>query len=311
MARKSDQNDLIIEDEYAGVPKLARWLPPLVVLGVVGGFIGLAWYAYHNGTQPMKDDELPVIEADKTPVKEKPLDPGGMQFPNQDKTVFETFAGNNPNLPKVERVLPPPEEPLPQGTDSSGTSTWINDKIKKTPADEAAPASKREQVIPPPTTDMEAKAAAVAVPPPAAVESAVAAIDPNTTGYIAKEQPSAPVEISEVPVKAAPPDKIAKPVALEEPKKHAAQPAKAAPAHGVQVQLGAYRSEKEAHDAWNKMIRKYAALGSKQPVIVKADLGAKGVYYRLRAAGFASSAEAKSLCSKLSASGQACILPTN
>ena len=54
---------------------------------------------------------------------------------------------------------------------------------------------------------------------------------------------------------------------------------------------------------------KQKELSDKEPLIVKADLGSKGVYYRLRTGGFASSAEAKEFCSALTAKGQACIIP--
>ncbi len=91
--------------------------------------MALAWYAYHAGTQSTKDEDLLVVEADKTPMKEKPLDPGGMKFPNQDKTIFETFSNAQP--PKVERVLPAPEEPLPQEMPiRPETTTWMNDKAQ-------------------------------------------------------------------------------------------------------------------------------------------------------------------------------------
>ncbi len=53
------------------------------------------------------------------------------------------------------------------------------------------------------------------------------------------------------------------------------------------------------------------ALADKEPIIVKADLVDKGIYYRLRVGGFASAAEAKTFCGKLAAAGQACILPTD
>jgi hypothetical protein len=95
-----------------------RWLPGVVVTTAFAGFIALAWHAYHYGAQSVEDGNLVVVEADQTPMKEKPLDPGGMKFPNQDKTVFETFAGNGGNPPKVERIMPPPEEPMPKNIDS-------------------------------------------------------------------------------------------------------------------------------------------------------------------------------------------------
>ena len=132
MKNEADLSDLVIVSNDSG---LTRWAPLVVVLGVVAGFVTLSWYAYHAGIQSVKEEDLVVVEADKTPMKEKPSDPGGMQFPNQDKTVFETFSGNNAKQPpKVERVLPVPEEPMAKEKDAeaSGTTTWVNKDIAKT-----------------------------------------------------------------------------------------------------------------------------------------------------------------------------------
>jgi cell division septation protein DedD len=103
-----------------------------------------------------------------------------------------------------------------------------------------------------------------------------------------------------------------------EPKKPAAKEKPVAPTpapesdnDSVKVQLGAYRSEKEAQDAWNAMQKKHAdLLESEQPNVVKANLGAKGIYYRLRIGGFTDAVDAKAFCGKLTAAGQACIIPT-
>ena len=80
------------------------------------------------------------------------------------------------------------------------------------------------------------------------------------------------------------------------------------PAGNAVVQLGAYRSEDELYEAWNKMQVKFDDLSYREPTVIRADLGAKGIYYRLRIAGIANAAEAKTLCATLSAKGQACIL---
>jgi hypothetical protein len=269
--------DLLVDDEGNILNgRVVRWLPTVVVVSALAGFVGLAWYAYNTGAQSMQEDQLLVVEADKAPMKEKPLDPGGMKFPNQDKTIFDTFAGSAPP-PRVERVLPAPEEPMPRDMDTSGTKTWINDKLQK----EAPPPAAQEQVIgekkPEEATapsDQQSPVVsyskpAEAVPPPPAAES--------------KPAESKPVEAAP-----APQEKLAKIADTS-----------------VKVQLGAYRSEKEAKAAWQKMQQTHKALFERTPIIVKADLGAKGIYYRLRTGGFASTAEAKAFCGQLT--GQACI----
>ena len=49
-------------------------------------------------------------------------------------------------------------------------------------------------------------------------------------------------------------------------------------------------------------------LGSMKPIVVKADLGKKGIYYRLRLGGFETQDEAKSACGKLKSRGVSCFI---
>lgn len=292
MYEEPEDRDLIMVDE-ALTSGVARWLPTLVVMTAVAGFVSLAWYAYHAGTQSVKDEDLIVVEADKSPMKEKPLDPGGMQFPDQDKTVFDTFSGKQGQPPKVERVLPTPEEPMAQA-DASGTVGFIKEEARTAPAD----TSKPEQVIAP---DEKKPDAAPAVKTPKAEEAPKKPIVSETP----KAAPAKTPIIAEVPaVNSGTKGYVAK--------KETAAPAKTgSPAAGgaVKAQLGAYRSENEALAAWGKMIKKYPdLLSGRQRLIVKADLGERGTYWRLRVPGFANAIEGKSFCDKLSAKGQACML---
>jgi cell division septation protein DedD len=50
------------------------------------------------------------------------------------------------------------------------------------------------------------------------------------------------------------------------------------------------------------------ALASQEPVVVRADLGAKGVFYRVRLVGFESQGDANRTCSKLKAKGVKCFI---
>src|SRR5690606_18973570 len=110
----------------------------------------------------------------KTPIKEKPADPGGMQFPNQDKTIFDTFNGNaTPTAQNVERILPSPEEPMSKDLDTSETSTWINNKLTK--GGKAAPAEKilsvKDEPATAPTGKSESKHQVIPVSSPDEDES--------------------------------------------------------------------------------------------------------------------------------------------
>lgn len=306
----NDDDLMIDDDEQEG--RISRWLPTVVVVGAMVGFLTLAWYAYHTGSHPTSESDLIVVEADKTPIKEKPADPGGMQFPNQDKTVFETFSGKAQPPAKVERVLPTPEEPMPTKDDNEPT-TWVNEKlVDKNPAAKSAP----EQVI----GKKEASPAEdVAKSEPVRqmlTDKPMQADEPKT--YVAAE-PAAKVkeEAPKEPAKdvakpqddaaKAAPKEVAKPAAEDVKKVETPAPSVKIPTGKVQVQLGAYRSEEEAKEAWGKARKKIADLADMQPAIVRADLGEKGIYYRLRTGGFADAATAKSFCVGLTSQGQACL----
>jgi hypothetical protein len=434
MRNESDKKNLIIVDEDKR--GLSRWAPTVVVFCVVGGFFLLSWYAYHAGIQSVRDEDLVVVEADKTPLKEKPADPGGMQFPNQDKTIFDTFSGNAQQPAKVERVLPTPEEPLSKNIDDNETSTWINSKLTDKKRDTAA---SPEQVIgkEPKKSSSEGKTAKTQ-PDFNPDRQILNSDDEESIGYIArKSKPEQAldkaVENEKSDANAAAMDSIdeeekrkeeqvkidlanakkeaerlkaqeaeAERLKLEQAKaekaeaekrkaeqartekeeaekkaeqaksekaeaekkaeqakaekaeaekmkaeqakaekaeaeKRKAEQAKAEKAEAeklkaeqakaaaeekqksaakgavsskIQVQLAAYQSEEEADISWNAMRAKHKDLADRDPIIIRADLGDKGVYYRLRIGGFSSKDEARALCQRLEDRGQDCVLHT-
>ena len=53
------------------------------------------------------------------------------------------------------------------------------------------------------------------------------------------------------------------------------------------------------------------ALGSRPPVIKRADLGAKGVYYRTMVGPFGSTEEAAQFCGNLKRAGGQCVIQKN
>ncbi len=78
---------------------------------------------------------------------------------------------------------------------------------------------------------------------------------------------------------------------------------------GLRVQIGSFRSAADATAAWDKTVGAHQELiGQRQPYIVEADLGARGIFYRLQIGPLHSSTEAKALCNALKARGQDCIL---
>jgi hypothetical protein len=92
----------------------------------------------------------------------------------------------------------------------------------------------------------------------------------------------------------------------------AAPEATSASPGGYAVQVSSQRSEAEAEAAFRALQAKYPQeLGGRHPMVRRADLGAKGVYYRALVGPFASGEQATELCSKLKAAGGSCIIQRN
>ncbi len=81
---------------------------------------------------------------------------------------------------------------------------------------------------------------------------------------------------------------------------------------GYAVQVTSQRSEAEAQSAYRALAAKYPnQLGGHAPIIRRADLGSKGVYYRALVGPFASMDQAAGVCSSLKAAGGNCIVQKN
>jgi Tfp pilus assembly protein PilF len=77
---------------------------------------------------------------------------------------------------------------------------------------------------------------------------------------------------------------------------------------GWSVQLASAATEEAAWSTWKKMKARHKALAAKDPVVVRADLGTKGIFYRVRLVGFDSQSAASSECSKLKSKGVSCYI---
>ena len=78
------------------------------------------------------------------------------------------------------------------------------------------------------------------------------------------------------------------------------------------VQISSQRSEAEAQAAFRGLQAKFPTnLVVVQLLVHKADLGAKGTYYRAMVGPFANAGEAAELCSSLKAAGGQCLVQRN
>jgi hypothetical protein len=320
-----DSRVLYTEDEQES--GIFRWMSAFVVLLAVAGFFGLAWYAYKSGGEAVDEKDVELVKADKAPVKETPANPGGMQIPNQDKTVYGLIGGNKAEKPTVERILPAPEEPIARGGDT--TETWMSDKAKNKVNGEEGAEKIAEATPPVPaieTTPSEVKKTEQFNPAqvqtaqndqgnvtpqevqPKSGDSVVtkAAVNPVVTVAPATTPAPAPEVKKEVKKEAPPPPPEKKtPVAAAEPEpKAAVKP----PIKGARVQLGAYKSEEEAENNWTKIAKRFEnEMNGKAHYIIRADLGEKGIYYRLQVAPFASAKAAEEFCLTFVSAGQSCL----
>jgi cell division septation protein DedD len=230
-------------------PPRRRLRGPLLVLVVMALSAGGLWVAYNN-SQTRAPGDVPVIQADQGTTKTRPQQPGGMAIPDQDKLVYN--QGKGP--PQVEKLLPPPEIPLPRPAPSGEAAS----------ATPAAPAVPVTPAVPPPA------------PPPAAPTTAA----PATTapGVAAVPPPPAP-------------------------------PAPAAAVTGYRLQLGALRSEDAARQEWEKLKKAHGdLLGGLNAAWPRADLGERGIYYRIQAGPVGDVAAAEHLCGELKRRNVGCIL---
>jgi cell division septation protein DedD len=81
---------------------------------------------------------------------------------------------------------------------------------------------------------------------------------------------------------------------------------------GYAVQVTSQRSEADAQAAFQALRAKFPTqLGGREPIIRRADLGAKGTYYRALVGPFASAEEAAGICSSLKTAGGSCLVQRN
>jgi len=196
--------------------------------------------------------------------------------------------------PKVAAPAQPPAAPLAGSGEPKKvhTVTIRSDQVGNPSAAAPAPAP----ATPAPAARPKAEAPARATAPkaggnaplaivPVAQGAAPAAEPPPRSRVARTEAPSAPV---------------------------ATAPAAAPAAGGYAVQVTSQRSEAEAQTEFKTLQAKFPGqLGSRQPIIHRADLGDKGTFYRALVGPFASSEAAAAMCSNLKAAGGSCIVQKN
>jgi len=300
------------------------------LLGAIALGGALAFAYKQSGGGIGAEDHPPIVQADARPVKEAPDQPGGKDFPHKNKLIYDRLQnGDEPEadnlVPRQEDVavpaLPPstdtasvPAGPTPVASTDLGappTTQAVDGSVPATVASvddpnsaDGGPRKVKTMVVRPDGSVMAPPAGAAPTEAPADMQLAAAgpapapaqapAADPAPAAPAAAAAAAAPQQAADMPVPAAKP----KPVTQTASITPAATPTK------YVVQVGSKKNQTEALASFADMQQKYPTLlASYRPMVQKADLGTKGVWYRLRIGPIADKTAATKLCSQLKAQG--------
>ena len=281
---------------------------------------GALAFAYKQSGGAMGGGEPPVVQADSRPVKEAPQQPGGKEFPHKNKLIYERLQ--NGDQPEAERIVPRQEElampAMPGAVPAAapGASPMQPPAVATVDDPNAADGGPRRvktlvvrpdgSVMPPPEAPAAPQQAAPAEAVPAPQQQ-MAAVEPAMPAMPMPQAAPAPAPVADAAPPAAPaPAADPAPVAAIPPKPKVAAADVAAPAKPSQyvVQVGSKQNQTEALATFADMQQKYPTLlASYRPMVQKADLGAKGVWYRLRIGPIVDKSAATKLCGQLKSQG--------
>lgn len=259
-----------------------------VVLGLVvfGGALGGAGYWFYNQGQPIQDDgNLPILLPDPSPIKIRPEDPGGMEVPHRETTVYDQLSDVDPDanvvlqelpdMPRAPEVSATPKTAEPEETAEapSETSEAETQQATQTAEPEAEPAVETPEITAPELTD---------------AEKAVAAAENRAADA---QAPAAEKAASEPESKPAP------------------QTSTAAPSGAFRVQLASVREESGVAAEWKRLSGKNKdLLGNLEMFVQRIDIEGKGVFYRLQAGPLGDAAAAEKLCADLKERSVGCLI---
>jgi SPOR domain len=310
----ADEEEFEGEDDYVehksgGSKKLMAAV--LVGAVVTGG--GLAYlYKSQSG---VGNGEPPIMTADARPIKERPLDPGGREFPNGGKLIYDRLdnagaasgvGGDEPTRVAV-RQEGGQQNDVP-GVVTTGASGTLEERIQNalqnakkqddrpassqgggSPGSADEPRRVRTEIFRP-DGSLDAtrfKTARTGGQAPAEGETALAS-GPSPRNAAPAAAPRANTRVAEVSPTA------------QIPQANITGGGEA----GMFVQIAARNDQAAAMAAFADLQQKYAGvLGNHSPSVRKVDLGDKGVWYRLLVGPMASKGDADKLCEDLKTAG--------
>ena len=303
------------------------------LLGAIALGGALAFAYKQSGGGIGAGDQPPIVQADARPVKEVPGDPGGKDFTHKNKLIYDRLQNGDEAeadhlVPRQEDVavpaLPPstdtasaPAAPTPvaatdvatppttQSVDGSAPATVAS--VDDPNAADGGPRKVKTMVVRPDGSMTPPTGAAPAAAP---AEMQVAAATPAPAQAAAADQTASAPAPDAAAAESAPQQGATAPAAPAKPKP-AAQTASvtsgsapAAASTKYVVQVGSKKNQTEALASFADMQQKYPTLlANYRPMVQKADLGAKGVWYRLRIGPIADKTAATKLCTQLKSQG--------
>ena len=126
MFQQGSRNEYTVQQPFA-------WLKKAILVLAIAGFIAVIWYAAANRDSLNSEELSPtLVQAPKSPIKERPDAPGGMEVPHRDKEVFNLLEGED------EAVAPEPPKETMAETAVSTTAEEV-EEVKEPEATTPAP----------------------------------------------------------------------------------------------------------------------------------------------------------------------------
>lgn len=252
----------------------------LLALGVLLIFAGVVWNTYRQGVRPAEGG-LPIIAAnDDAPYKRAPDERGGLQVAGQENAFYGQMDGlGDPAVGETDTARNPAEIRRESPT-LAGAETRLP-PVEGTTAD--VPDRSDVKVISPALEGLDVRTANTSSLP----EVKTASLSPIATAPN-QELPKAFEALPTMPKS---------PVS------------RFSGNGGFQIQLMALRTEAAAQSEWRKVQAKDPELYHGANLDIQyANLGAKGVFYRLRLGAFETRADAAAFCNDVRTSGRDCIV---
>ena len=295
----------------------------LAVLGTGGAF------AYRTYVGSPRSGEPPIIRADAGPTKIVPAPTdGSSKLPDRlaagdgmekivprEETPLDINAKSGPRVvfpPLNQNGNPPPVASVtpsaPPQPSNAGNGTLSNAEPRKIRTFAVRGDQPDGAAVPVTSAPAAAAKPAPAVRTAQRIPPAAANANDSTA--------NAPLSLSPQGAQAAPPA-AAEPrtrmaATAPAPVQIAPQAASSAAGGGYLVQVSSQRNEADAQASYRALQGKFpSVLGSRSPVIKRADLGDKGVYYRAMVGPFGSPDEAKQFCGSLTSAGGQCVIQRN